>query len=146
MKVIALDPGGTTGWATYDGNEYKCGQLGPEEHHQQLYGLLEFMETDPDFIVVTESFQYRQGKWRPNVSLMSREYIGVTKLFCANNVHDYVEQTAAQAKALVTDDKVKAMGLWHTGWPHAMDATRHLLFYLVTQCDGRKILEAWRKS
>jgi hypothetical protein len=128
MKVIALDPGGTTGWATYDGNEYKCGQLGP------------------DFIVVTESFQYRQGKWRPNVSLMSREYIGVTKLFCANNVHDYVEQTAAQAKALVTDDKVKAMGLWHTGWPHAMDATRHLLFYLVTQCDGRKILEAWRKS
>src|SRR5690348_14403081 len=96
-RVLALDPGGTTGWATYTAlqmhdpggptdeyydEKWSRGQLGPDEHHNMLDVLLGTQQTD-HFVVVCESFEFRNmdKRFRDNINLMSREYIGVVKRF-----------------------------------------------------------------
>lgn len=154
MKVLALDPGGTTGWAMYSCEEivepfnstsefynekWVAGQLDRPGHHEQLYTLLELMHADP-FHVVTESFEFRQ-RARNGLVLISLEYIGVAELFCQQRQLQLKRQTASMAKGFVTDDKIKNMELWKSGQPHAMDATRHLLYYLVNKCGRYDLLE-----
>ena len=138
MNIVALDPGGTTGWATWHGGNlllggqgFNSGQMGPSEHHEELYDFLSFEQTQ-DFQVVTESFEYRQQQ-RPTVVLISKEYIGVAKLWIAKRQKRgrIVEQTAGKVKPFWTDDKVKKLGLWNSGQQHANDAMRHLLHYMV---------------
>lgn len=142
--IIALDPGGTTGWAywraevlqdptTEEYEFYKeswdCGQLGPSEHHLDLYNFLGGQETE-DYTIVSESFEYR-NKSRPGLDLSSKEYIGVAKVFCQERGIPYYEQTASMGKGFVKDANIKRLGLWSSGWKHAMDAYRHLLYYMI---------------
>jgi hypothetical protein len=154
VRIIALDPGGTTGWATAteDGGttSYNCGQIGPNVHHSQLYTFLELQHSSKSDCVVYESFEFRQGAQRANLNLMSREYIGVIRLFEQERRVATFHQTAAQAKGLVSDTKIKKLDLWYPGWQHAMDAFRHLLYFIVVDTpaafvDTRlEILQAWR--
>jgi hypothetical protein len=137
MRIVALDPGGTTGLAFFErssaGDEgaWSHQQLAGE-HHLGLYSKL--VELHPE-VVIYERFMYQRRELDKGVSLVldSVEYIGVTKLYHAVNVEtvDLICQTPAQAKNLWTDDKLKKLGLYIPGAPHAMDATRHLLYYLV---------------
>jgi hypothetical protein len=142
--VVALDPGGTTGWATFncdkienplDGvTEYVDwswgrGQLDWNDHHNDLDVLLGTLQVQ-DYTVVCEGFEYR-NRARAGLVLVSRDYIGVAKRFCQERKVPYVEQTAAQAKGFVADRHIRKLGLWYSGNKHAMDATRHLLYYLI---------------
>lgn len=143
FRLVALDPGGTTGWATFtatkmvtpdDTCEYydaawTCGQIGPYEHHLELYGMLGSFQVE-ETRIICESFEYR-NKTRPGLELISREYIGVTKLFCANRSIPLVMQSASMGKGFVRDTNIKRLGLWSVGWKHAMDSYRHLLYYMV---------------
>lgn len=43
---------------------------------------------------------------------------------------EIVYQTPSDAKSIVTDERLKAWGLWHSGSPHIRDAWRHLVKYL----------------
>src|SRR5687768_17063694 len=120
MKIIALDPGGTTGWATYEDQEipvpgtdgeverhgvkWVCGHLGPEEHHGQLYDFLGMQHSQQETYLVSESFEFRQ-KARDGLVLVSLEYIGVTKLFARERGLQLRMQTAAMGKGFVTDEK-----------------------------------------
>lgn len=136
MKVVALDPGTTTGIAVFDDynegeTEWERTQLGPQAHHLQLFDHLCYH--DPD-IVVCESFIFQP---RRKVILDSVEYIGVAKLWCEDEKKPLKLQTPAQGKAFWTDDKIRSLGLWQASRPHAMDATRHLLFYWMQHVDGR---------
>jgi len=160
FRVIALDPGGTTGWATYSAQtssyistagkqylyadeEWACGQIGPEEHHLDLYEFLELQHIH-DTVVVCESFEYRNYRHRDNLNLMSKEYIGVTKLFGQERDVPVVFQTAGAAKPFVTDQKLKKMGLWYPGQKHAMDAMRHLVFHLVNKNRRTDLIKCWK--
>jgi hypothetical protein len=151
LTVIALDPGGTTGWSMFrtslieiDGAlpemydaKWTQGQLGPHEHHSELYTFLELMTTQRTYII-TESFEYR-NRARAGLDLSSKEYIGVTKLFVQQRGLEgfYYEQTASQAgvggHGFVKDGNIKKLGLWNAGHVnrHANDATRHLLWWLI---------------
>lgn len=156
-RVIGLDPGGTTGWATYTAEyipnpnttgpadryefhseEWACGQLGPGPHHDALWSFLE-LQAVSQTVIACESFEFRQGKQRAGIVLDSCEYIGIVKLFVEqrqrslpNNFRmDLVMKTAGQAKSFITDDKIKKLGLWYPGHRHAMDAYRHLLHFLL---------------
>lgn len=168
-RVIALDPGGTTGWATYTATKmsvvdddrmitewynpvWNCGQLGPEEHHDRLEALLE-SERVTDYTVVCESFEFRQGKQRNNLDLSSKEYIGVVKLFKRRENVPTVFQTAGQAKTfipdkavggLVANQKLKVLGLYHPNHKHAMDAMRHLVTYLVQKERRYDLVTKWK--
>jgi len=131
VRVIALDPGGTTGVSTYDGDVWGHYQLGPTEHHRELYHALD--ATEPD-VVVYERFQYQRRELTRGVALNldAVEYIGVVKFWHALHLNvDLVCQTPHQAKKFWDDDKLKTLGLYITGAPHANDATRHLLYYVT---------------
>ena len=133
MRLIGLDPGGTTGWAIMDISEttarWRMGQIGPQEHHAELYAFLE-REHVQKTVLISESFEYRREQ-RTNVELISREYIGVAKLFAQERGTTYVQQTAAQGKAFWTDEKLKKTDLYVVGQQHARDATRHVLYYFM---------------
>ena len=140
MRVIALDPGGSTGWATleelvaqpndpdlpYGGIRFECGVLGPKPHHSELREMLENFVPN---VVISESFMYRNTS-RTGLVLDSVEYIGILKLFCHNSGARYVEQSPAQAKGFVKDTTLKKIG-WYSTVTHSRDAARHLMYYLV---------------
>lgn len=143
MKVIAFDPGGTTGWCmihsphaipTIEDTEWTFGQLGPEAHHLSLWNFC--LQERPHF-VIWERFMYQRRELDKGVSLVqvSLEYIGILKLFIDYadsldwDVGEY-EQTPAQAKNFWDDQKLKHLGLYHKSSPHIRDATRHMLYWL----------------
>lgn len=156
VTVLAFDPGGTTGWSSYkatrmidpDGNVewydelHTCGSLGPKEHHKALETLIELSRTEV-FHLVSESFEFRQGKQRTGLNLMSREYIGVMKNWCQSNDQQLHLQTAAMGKGFVDDRKLKIMDLWCTN-KHSRDARRHLIFYMVNKMQRHDMIQSWR--
>ena len=145
--IIALDPGGTTGWAVWQGDQINVGHWGPDDHHLTLFDNLGFYQTS-EYHIVCESFEYRQHA-RANVNLVSKEYIGIVKLFQQERMsklpNQYVKfQTAAQAKGFVTDSKIKASHLWTPGMRHAMDAMRHLIYYDIFALGNKSWLDQWK--
>ena len=146
IKGIALDPGVTTGVCVFSTVSRRNtsltrrssetgdplwvrSQIDQDPHHQFLWEFLS--RENPDFVVV-EKFFYQQ---RINVNLTPCEYIGVVRLYCQLTKKLLVLQSPAQAKTLVTDQKLKRLDLYDKAKPHSNDATRHMLYYLITQRD-----------
>lgn len=130
MKLMGVDPGGTSGLCLYDvaTRELKRIQIGPSEHHCDLRNLLS--DYAPN-LVVTERFDYRRRQ--EHAELISVEYIGVMKEWCSRTNTGLVQQQQLKGhRGLWTDAKLKALDLYVPGKPHAMDATRQVLFYEVT--------------
>lgn len=143
-KVLAVDPGGTTGWATFelpvneDGAPQwhhnfsdhwtNAGQIDKLDHHSALWNLLEL--EDPDY-VVCERFERRNNDF---ATLVSVEYIGTVKTWCQTRHKKLTMQGASQAKKFATDIKLSNLGILirpSTKYPHAIDARRHLLCFLT---------------
>jgi hypothetical protein len=173
FHLLALDPGGTTGWAeaiwnpepfnstppklhSLDQIKFTSGQIGPEEHHQELWELLEkahrwweISEEAPPLDLICESFEFRQHinttHAKTKVELISKEYIGLVKLFAIQypQVSTFF-QTASAAKTLITDGKIKLLDLWTPGKVHANDAKRHILRHMVVTMRMRSpITDRW---
>lgn len=146
MKIIALDPGGTTGVATtiLSKQTNECSLIFTRQltgaHHTDLYKY--FINESPN-VIVYERFIYQDRKKK--VSLESVEYIGVAKLYTQLTNKQLAPQMAASAKNLWTDDKVKALGLWQPGQPHAMDAVRHLLLFVTDTLGIQQYVNQLRK-
>lgn len=133
--VLAIDPGVTTGLAS---NIHVpllipvrplAWQFSSTEHDSPHWEFLETLENyDPD-VIVCERFDFRQAKL--GVDYTAVEYIGLVKLHCEiNNVPIIWQgQDAKSKKSFWTDDKLKQLGLYIPGQPHAMDAQKHLLKY-----------------
>lgn len=147
MRLIALDPGGTTGVARLFGgigrDSIEVTQLGPHEHHQDLWI---YLETAVPEVVICERFMYQRREVDKGVALNidAREYIGIAKLWCLLNDAKFVLQTPAQAKNLWKDDKLKKIGLYSTNARHANDATRHLLYFLTVTLGDRHYINLLR--
>jgi len=124
-KVLALDPGVTTGYAEgtiRDGlMTIVSGQL--EYSPFQLYLAMKLAKPTH---IVCESFEFRRLA-RDNLELFSCELIGVVKMYVEEADITLKEQTAAQGKGHFSDSKLKSARLYRTGKPHANDAIRHLL-------------------
>lgn len=136
-RILAFDPGGTTGVAEFYAHDGTLGtwQIETTNHHRRIWRLLYGRMPE---IVVTERFDYRPRQ--SHAELISVEYIGVLRLWCAMNVVPLVEQTQLKGhKGLWTDDKFKEMKLYKESSPHAMDALRQLMHYHTTNGDERWI-------
>lgn len=125
LKAVALDPGGTTGYATgiiYDGlMRVISGQ--DQLTHKQLWLSLKLSAPD---MIICESFEFRRNA-RDNLVLISLELIGVVKLYCEHYNKRLFMQTAGQGKGHFNDYKLKGARLYKSSRPHANDAVRHLL-------------------
>ena len=137
-NLIALDPGGTTGVALYDGlgpipskgyeHRFRTLQIEGENHHLPLWKLL--TRTSPQ-VVICERFDSMPMQAMRTINLDAREYIGVAKLYTQMLGRKFVPQQRSAAKGQWPDDKIKDLHLWQPNAPHAMDALRHLLYYLT---------------
>lgn len=123
MYILALDPGGITGWRTYSSGLFTAGFLGPDPHHKELWGFLDSVSAD---VVVCESFQHTTGK---STELISAEYVGIVKAWAGINDRKLVMQTSSEGKGFWNDDKLKRISLYVVN-KHIRDATRHLLHYM----------------
>lgn len=169
FRVVGLDPGGTTGWFQFDAEkdalskdlkfvEWKITplQFGPHEHHGELYAALEHSHIH-DYYLVYESFEFRQNKQRDNINLMSREYIGVAKLFAYERglYHNgrVVSYTAGTSKGFIPDKRVgglaanaklRAMGWYFPGMKHSSDAARVAAYFMINRLGQKWLLESWK--
>ena len=145
MKILTLDPGGTTGWALFEvdtkslrsseldtflRDHIQQGQIGDNsEHHRLLWSLLHRVAPD---IVVCERADNRGNEF---FKFMAVEYIGIVKLYVKLNPSCILVLLGAdQAKGWVTNDKLLRLLILcvpATKWRHANDALRHLVYYLV---------------
>lgn len=172
--ILALDPGGTTGYCgIVPHRDPDQGELSKEGHHEELWDLL-VKATDvardhhTQLTVVCEAFEFRQedAATRPKIDYMAAHYEGVVELYCkfvSNRflkplvpevvlVKQYASQVKGQgkkgrSKTFWGDDaKIKKLGLWKPGKPHAMDATRHYLYYVTFTLGDKRYLHKLGKS
>lgn len=128
IKVLALDPGITTGIAfgtIHEGTMY----FAADQAELKCLGLWDLISSYDPNIIVCESFEFRQGKQRGNLELYSRNLIGVIQLYHEMFKTKLVMQNAAQGKTFYTNEKLKQEGSYIKGKDHARDAIRHLLYW-----------------
>lgn len=122
IRLLALDPGKTTGWCCdppVELLETNHGQVEPDK----VWLLLCLYK--PTHIVM-ETFVFRQAKSR--INLVAVEVIGIVKEWARQYHAEVFEQTPSQAKHYFTDDRLKNRGLYFPGEQHARDAARHLCY------------------
>lgn len=146
MKIIAVDPGGTTGIAEYDTETEKLlqFQIGPDKHHRELYMYLRV--ADPD-VLICERFNYQRRELDKGVSLVlvSREYIGICELYAQERVDYNLMMQQPAAMKLFDDDKLKRIGVYRPAMVHANDATRHLFYHMTNVMRDDKWIIAARE-
>lgn len=158
--VIALDPGGTTGWCvlavhpeslvepdvTILGNIlwWTSGQFTGTEYKQNSQ-IIDLIECWPYAAVLLEDFILRK-------QLRSRELLSPVRI---TSVIEYelervgrpcFKQQPSEAKNTATDDRLKNWGLYRRegGEEHARDATRHAITFLRRAKDRPNIRHrAW---
>lgn len=134
-KCIGVDPGGDTGWAIRDIDQtWRHGVFDEDDHHNQLWEFLyqeHFNKGASIGLIVCERFNYQRRPLDKGVSveIISREYIGVVKLFTQTyRVPLYMAQVPN--KDFFNDANLKKLGMWY-GTQHERDAAAHLLWYFT---------------
>lgn len=128
--VLALDPGGHTGWAIYDNGHFRSGEFtGPFE--EQALKLCDLFYYNNPAQVVCESYTITQRTAKLSQQHEAIMLIGMTRWF-VNRAHTQLAmQTPATAKSFATDAKLKVMNWYRSANGHANDAARHLLTWLA---------------
>lgn len=159
-RLLALDPGGTTGWAAWqlvNGHKeiFETGELTGDNHHMALWDLLHRHLVDTVMLggsmtVIVENFEFRKDERdRYKIDYIAAEYVGVAKAYCGyqqNRGFDisFVVPGASQGKGFWNDDKLKRVGMYHRNSRHIRDATRHLLRYRTFELGDRTLLDKLR--
>jgi hypothetical protein len=146
--VVALDPGGTTGWCVIgvhpdamsgdpqvkilDNVEFwTAGQFVGNED-DQCDEVVELIEAWPSARLVTELFTLRSRVTSPEIFALERMN---AILRWAIRPRYMVFQQPSLAMTTITDERQKEMGFWIPGQEHARDATKHALTFLKRQRD-----------
>lgn len=156
--VVAVDPGGTTGWAVFlfspnDVEYVEHGHWGDPDQvwHDILSTLERYRSLGYRVTLVVEQFDKRPGIVNPDFTpkFVSRDIV--------NNIHGYdiVWQIPAAAMNLVKPagkrnkgpDQLKRFGWYHTNSVHANDAARHAIVYAVEKLKHKPtILRGWPRK
>lgn len=136
--LISIDPGKASGFALLDYTDMDdikiiySGELEQYETSETVEKLLT-KEVEADYEIVMEKFTItaQTGK-NTNGGNWSPEIIGSVKYLAQREGVPFSEQTPAEAKNFVPNERMKAVGIWHRGGEgHARDALRHAVLYLV---------------
>jgi hypothetical protein len=124
IVVVWFDPGGDTGWALWNGENYSTGELAQHE----VWDFLDHIrKAYPNAVFGYEEFRVREDTNRADLS--SVEVIGIIKEWARQKGVKVEDQHSSQAKHYFTDKRLKDAGLWVKGQPHGMDALRHLCYF-----------------
>jgi hypothetical protein len=129
VEIVALDPGVTTGVATYqfvNGKDiFRSFHIEPRIYphpHETLYDMLCALG---EKTLIYEAFHFRQGM--DGAVFTGVEYIGVIELVGQLNCLEVVKITPSDGKGFWDDKKLRAIGAHKPGHIHANDAMRVLL-------------------
>ena len=129
--ILAVDPGKTTGLATWAEDEpFMSAQL---PHMEFLDWTWDILWTEID-AVVCESYIITAATLRKTRGEnWSLEQIGALRWMCerTRGVTSFTLQSPSEAKSFATDAKLRKVGWYKPGQDHANDASRHLLVYLI---------------
>lgn len=128
-RILALDPGGTCGWSIWVGTELEeMGQDPPAEFFKVLRREL---ERGID-VVVYERYVLRANASRAMIGSEFEvvQVIGVVRYLCKEAGVVCIGQMPAQ-RMFFTNERLKEMGVYRRGAPHALDSVRHGLYYLA---------------
>lgn len=157
MRVMGIDPGETTGWAVCDVIDtgvvvLSYGQINCEDlltsgftidqphskyvrYRAVALALMQIVAAEAVEVCVIEDFTLRQMT-TTKAEGISPVRIGAMLEVWLNDImpteHPDIRvawQTPSQAKTVVNDKRMKALGLWIPGNPHACDAVRHVDLY-----------------
>ena len=129
--VLAVDPGKTSGWASWVNDELQVG----ESPFLEMGNLAMQWLHQNDGIIVAESFIINAATVRKSQAPWSLEVIGVLRYVCVRRGLPLVLQTPADAKRFTSDDVLKRLGWYTPGKGHANDTARHLVLYLARSRD-----------
>lgn len=145
MKILSLDPGGTTGYAISTvapdmpidierSGQIKNGLKGFLDFH---WDVLEDIEFDA---IICENFELREGIYGADLSPV---YI-IGALEALYPITPILYQAPYQ-KPLVDDDRLKKLYLYEPGKPHRNDAVRHAVIYLRNQKHIPTLTAGWKE-
>jgi hypothetical protein len=138
LCVVAVDPGVTSGVAVVsfhsDGTTEQ--HLSVEVDVGSVYTTLKNLITEyPNASVVAEAFLITSRTGKLNAPGTSLEIIGALRAILMDSGRGWFAlslQRPSDAKALVSNQMLSSIGLWHRGGGgHAMDALRHAALYAV---------------
>lgn len=129
LRVLALDPGDTTGWCVFDGGELNRADQMPGTP-LNIAKLIDAAK--PDVVVIEEYRIYgwmtQQHAWSDVPTL---RLVGAAELACAERGVALVKQSPKNVKPFCTDEKLKRWEIFQTRRKHANDAIRHAAFFLL---------------
>ncbi len=130
--LLSFDPGETTGFARFEyGKLTWYEQLKTHTVHDACDPLNQLIA--PNCKVVVENYQVYKWKSEQHIgdTLHTPRLIGCIETLCALQGYRPTKQMAQNAKRFVTDDKLKHWNMYKKGQPHARDAIRHGIFYIL---------------
>lgn len=139
VDIVALDPGLTIGITTVTNRySYRHNQLTPANFphpHETLFDLLSSLQPKK---IIYERFDFRAAK--NGVVLKGVEFIGVIELYAQLKCIECTAISPSTGKAFWNNDKLKALGVYRPGMPHANDATR---LALTHQMADDEVFKEW---
>lgn len=126
--VLGVDPGLTTGLALY--NVADDGMIVEEEPNGRAVVMERWIETFQPLVAV-ETFVITANTHKNSAAPWSLELIGVARHLSRKHGCPFVLQGQSASKNFATDTRLKALGWYERGKPHAMDAQRQVLLWLV---------------
>lgn len=126
MFVLALDPGGTTGWAVWEDGHFRCGEVG-----DGLFGVMPLVIMRDIDEIVMESFVISANTAKLSQSHDALHIIGAVKWHAFKNRIPVFMQKPSDRK-FATSAKFKALG-WNPVGDHATSASQHLLLHLYRE-------------
>lgn len=144
MRVLAIDPGGTTGWSFWDPpSERPIG--GENDDSFRIRHLIEkTMHTlGPGAgILVCEDFRITGNTAKKSPQTTALRILGTAEYLAWREGWEFVLQQPSQAKQFATNEKLKRLAWYHPGKEHQNDATRHVLLFAVERglLDGRELV------
>ena len=134
VKVLALDPGETTGVCTLsisrDLRKVRLDSVGQLNTGLLIPGgkaVRKHIELQQPSIVVIED--YKIYGWKADShswsNLHTPKLVGLIEFFCDEMHIECTKQSAQTGKGFCTDEKLKEWGFYQTGLRHANDAIRH---------------------
>lgn len=130
MRVLAVDPGKTTGWCLWDKDtgDLKFGEEQQFEFCSRAEALIADKSLDA---VVCEAFIITVATAKKTQAPWSLEIIGLLRYLCEKYEVPFILQTPSDAKRFSTNEKLKSIGWYVRGQGHATDSHRHLLLWAV---------------
>lgn len=128
-RLLALDPGDTTGWSFFE--EGMLSDAGQVPGERQNIGRLLLLHQPG--VVVCEEYRIYGNKAMEHVgsTVPTLRLIGALELLCEQQEIPLTFQSARDAKGFVTDPKLRQWGYYRQSLGHGTDSIRHGCYYLL---------------